>query len=149
MNLHKLDKNGEFCCKNGLCIDSENRCDNSMDCVDHTDEEHCELVTFPFQYNEKNPPTSNTIKRFPTLNKQFSTRVEVSMELLNIFDINEVTSEVSIIFNILLKWRDPRLKFVYLKDDTDKNVIEKSVWIPELFFGNLKEQVFVSKKNLK
>ena len=43
MNLHKLAKKGEFCCNNGLCIDSENRRDNSIDGVDHSDEENCEL----------------------------------------------------------------------------------------------------------
>ena len=62
--------------------------------------------------------------------------MQASLELFNIFDINEVTSEVSIIFNILLKWRDPRLKFLYLKNDTDKNVIDKSVWISQSVIGN-------------
>jgi hypothetical protein len=49
----------------------------------------------------------------------------------------------------LIKWRDPRLKFLYLKDDIEKNVIDKSVWIPELIFGNLKEYISDSKGKLK
>ena len=80
MNLHKLAKKGEFCCNNGLCIDSENRCDNSIDCVDHSDEENCELVKFPtFKYKLDRPPDPETIKRFPTARKRHSTNVDVSV----------------------------------------------------------------------
>ena len=149
MNLHKLAKNGEFCCQNGLCIDSENRCDSSLDCVDHSDEKNCQVVTFPFQHNVEHPPAPITVKRFPTLEAKYFTKVYISMELFTLFDINEVTSEISMIFKISLKWRDPRLKFLYLKDDIEKNVIDKNIWIPEIVFGNLKEHISESKGKIK
>ena len=118
MNLHKLAKTGEFSCKNGLCINSENRCDNAIDCVDHSDEENCDLVSLPKIKNHVDkPPAPETIKRFPTLPKKHSTKVKVFLDLFNILDINEVTSEISLIFSISLQWKDERLKFLFLKNE--------------------------------
>ena len=71
MKLQKLSKKGDFCCRNGLCVDSENRCDNTIDCVDHSDEEDCEVVRFPFQYNAQNPPAPVRVQRFPILNTDY------------------------------------------------------------------------------
>ena len=150
MNLHKLAKKGEFCCNNGLCIDSENRCDNSIDCVDHSDEEDCELVKFlTFRYKLDRPPDPETIKRFPISKIRHSTNVDVSVELFNIFDINEVTSEVSVIFTVFLTCRDPRLKFMFIKNDKEKNVIDDKICIPDIIFGNQKEFISEFKGKLK
>ena len=149
MKLQKLSEKGEFCCRNGLCINSEHRCDNSIDCVDHSDEENCEVVTFPFQYNADSPPAPVRMKRFPTLNTDYSTRVNVSVDLFNIFDINEVTSEFSMIFQIYLEWKDPRLKFFYLNGDIEKNIIDKDVWIPKLVFANQKQYISEYRAKLK
>ena len=39
MNLHLAKQQpGNFCCDDGLCIDSELRCDNNQDCEDLSDE---------------------------------------------------------------------------------------------------------------
>ena len=77
--------------------------------MDHSDEEDCELVKFPtFRYKLNRPPDPETIKRFPISKIRHSTNVDVSVELFNIFDINEVTSEVSVIFTVFLTCRDPR-----------------------------------------
>ena len=150
MNLHMLAEEGEFCCKNGLCIDSERRCDDSIDCVDHSDEEDCNLVIFPtFKYNPEMPPAPKTIKRFPSLNISQSTDIFISVELFSILDINEVTSEVSMIFSIFLKWRDSRLRYLYLINDLEKNVVDKDIWIPDLVFGNPKEQLSEFKGKMK
>ena len=53
MKLQKLSKSTEFCCRNGLCIASENRCDSSIDYVDNSDEEDCEVVAFPYQLTQR------------------------------------------------------------------------------------------------
>ena len=142
MNLHKMALTSEFCCTDGLCIDSEKRCDNSIDCVDHSDEQDCKLVIFPkFKYQDERPPAPETIIRFPSRNRSHSTKVDISVELFNILDINEVTSEVSMIFSVSLKWRDSRIRFLYLKHDEEKNVIDGKIWIPDIIFGNQKEFV--------
>ena len=133
MKLQKLSKSAEFCCRNGLCIASENRCDSSIDCVD----------------NSKSPPIPIRLKRFPFSKKDILTRVNVTFDLFSIFDIDEVKSELSMIFQIALEWRDPRLEFFNLKADFEKNFIDKDVWIPELVFGNQKEHTLEYKEKLK
>ena len=52
MSLHTAVTGGQFCCRNGQCLPSERRCDNSIDCVDQSDEDSCQLVQYPnFQYS--------------------------------------------------------------------------------------------------
>ena len=53
MALHSaVTTGGQFCCRNGQCLQSERRCDNSIDCVDQSDEDNCQLVQYPnFQYS--------------------------------------------------------------------------------------------------
>ena len=106
-------------------------------------------MTFPFQYNADSPPAPVRMQRFPTLNADYSTRVNVSVDLFNIFDINEVTSEFSMIFQIYLEWKDPRLKFFYLNGDIEKNIIDKDVWIPKLVFANQKQYISEYRTKLK
>ena len=149
IKLQKLSQSREFCCRNGLCIASENRCDSSIDCVDNSDEENCEVVAFPYQYNRKSPPIPIRHKRFPFSKKDALTDVNVTFDLFSIFDIDEVKSEISMIFQIALEWRDPRLEFFNLKSDFEKNFIDKDVWIPELVFGNQKEHTLEYKEKLK
>ena len=73
----------------------------------------------------------------------------MTFDLFDIFDIDEVKSEISMIFKITLEWRDPRLEFFNLKTDFEKNFIDKDVWIPEIVFGNQKEQTLEYKEKLK
>lgn len=41
---------GEWQCRDGSCISSSSRCDNILDCIDKSDEEHCpgKFVLFYF-----------------------------------------------------------------------------------------------------
>ena len=142
MNLHQAVEERKFCCNNGLCIDSEQRCDNSIDCEDHSDELNCKTVIFPnFEYKSERPPSPETIKRFPSVITRRATDVNASVEIIQILDIDEVKSEVTIIFSVYLTWRDPRLKFLYLKKSKESNVIDEHIWIPKFTFGNLKENL--------
>ena len=60
-----------------------------------------------------------------------------------------MTSEVSVIFSASLTWRDPRLKFMFIKNDKEKNVIDDKIWIPGIIFGNQKEFISEFKGKLK
>ena len=44
-----------------------------------------------------------------------------------------------------LSWRDSRLKFLFLKDLEEKNVINTQVWVPKLTFRNMKELLIEEK----
>ena len=142
MNLHQLAKEGEFCCNDGLCIQSEKRCDNAVDCIDHSDEKECPLVRFPDQYNIQSPPVKSSIQRFSSeVMPSVPTVVEAFIDVHDIIDVKEVASEISIQFAITLKWKDSRLDYLYLKQDIEKNIIEDEIWIPKIDFPNLKEYI--------
>ena len=142
MNLHQLAKEGEFCCNDGLCIQSEKRCDNAVDCIDHSDEKECPLVRFPDQYNIQSPPVQSSIQRFSSeVMPIVPTVVEAFIDVHDIIDVKEVASEISIQFAITLKWKDSRLDYLYLKQDIEKNIIEDEIWIPKIDFPNLKEYI--------
>ena len=74
--------------------------------------------------------------------------MDISLHVTNILDINEVKKEITIIFSTQLNWRDSRLKFLFLKDLEEKNVINTEVWTPKLTFRNMKELLIEDGGNL-
>ena len=140
MNLHQMVENGKFCCENGLCLPSELRCDGTIDCVDHSDEKNCNLVHFEkSNYKKNKPPSPKVIRRFPIKPKNYTTNIGISIEIVKMIDIKEANSEVTIFFSVLLFWKDPRLKFDFLKESKENNVINEGIWIPKFRFGNQKK----------
>ena len=137
LNLHlAVEQPGHFCCTSGVCIDSELRCDNVEHCKDGSDEEHCDMVRIPpTGYRPDNPPVTQV--KFPYID------VETSVTVFDIININEVDSTISILFNVLLVWKDPLLDFKFLKQDKLKNRIKveesNCIWKPDLQFSLLKK----------
>ena len=75
---------------------------------------------------------------------QGKTKVDVSINLENILDINEVANEVTFKFETVLEWRDERLDFLYLKDSEDVNIVETSlhdIWVRRIY--NLKRSISI------
>ena len=88
LNLQqKVKQPGQFCCDDGLCIDSEFRCDGNNHCLDSSDEKMCQTVKVPQTYNPDIPPfrkeTSGVNVRFHPL------EIATSVEILNILNIDE------------------------------------------------------------
>ena len=95
------------------------------------------------------PPSPSFIRRFPKFQQDDGhTQVDISLHVTNILDINEVKKEITIIFSTQLNWRDSRLKFLFLKDLEEKNVINTEVWAPKLTFRNMKELLIEDGGNL-
>ena len=158
MNLHQaVEQPGHFCCANGVCIDSELRCDNILNCDNHSDELDCEIIQIPSTgYDPKVTPikkaTNGKIMSFPNID------LKVSFSILKIIDINDDDSDISILFNVTYQWTDPLLMFFFLKDDQYKNQIKPNesakIWTPQIDFlllkkdslQKLKEQITVKKK---
>ena len=66
--------------------------------------------------------------------------VVLGVEVLNILNIDEVSSLIQLQYKLTLTWRDPRLHFIDLKEHTHQNVLSpeeaKSIWYPRLVMVN-------------
>jgi hypothetical protein len=49
-------REGQFTCSDGQCIDIEQRCDQTSNCRDETDEDNCRMVIMKENYNKKIAP---------------------------------------------------------------------------------------------
>ena len=129
----------QFTCDDGQCIDIEERCDQSVDCEDSSDENNCQMLYIEKNYNKEMPPfiLNKTTKSIRTAN------VNVSVTIVDILDIVEVKHEIELKFHLLLEWLDPRLKFLNLKESLSSNVPTSAevanLWLPSVIFSNTKD----------
>ena len=130
--------NTQFTCDDGQCIDIEERCDQSIDCEDSSDENNCKLLNMEKNYNKGTPPffldkKTKTIK---------TAKVNISLTVTDVLDIKEVKHEIELKFHLLMEWFDSRLKFHNLKESLSSNVPTeaeiKSLWLPSVIFSNTK-----------
>ena len=71
-------------------------------------------------------------------------KVVLSVDILNILSIDEVSSLIKLKYKLTLIWRDPRLHFDNLKEHTHQNVVSpkeaKDIWYPRLVLVNTIEE---------
>ena len=130
MNLHfKVDHN-KFCCNDGTCIEWTLRCDNVPNCNDESDEQICDSLILPEGYDENKPPT-NKILFSDDYSANLKTDVRVRFVILDLYDINEKESTITVRYQFVREWSDPRLQFRDLSWDDTRNTIDiKSIWYP-------------------
>ena len=129
MKLHvKVQQPGHFCCNDGLCIKAEQRCDRIADCPTEEDEKDCHIIRH----------TTTTIQDTFQLN----TKINVSITIKDIIDIDDRNSVITLLFGIKLEWFDPKLTFSHLKDDEKRNMIHSPLWIPKLKMLVLTDQKY-------
>ena len=126
----------KYTCNNGLCIDISKRCDSWPDCGDKSDELNCRRVNIGKTYQKHITP--------PGKGGSGKVRVNVSMDLISIININEVDSIFEVQFTLYLSWLDSRMSFNNLKNDTGQNVLspkkKSMIWLPKLVFLNTKSR---------
>ena len=136
MNLHqKVKQLGKFCCKDGICIDSENRCDGNNHCKDYSDEKYCEIVKIPATYNREITPSS--LQKIKASTQFLPAQVRTYVEIQNILTLDEEASQIVLKFNISFKWVDYQLNYKFLKENENENAIKEDnlVWAPLIGFA--------------
>lgn len=81
-------------------------------------------------------PNSGYDKRHPPKTTNFT--IDVSLDILDIYHIEELQYQYKIRFRLIMKWFDPRLTFNHLHEHSPNNLLEdefKHLWMPELSFG--------------
>ena len=128
----------EFTCSDGTCVPLEDRCDLKPDCEDKSDEEKCQKVLIPENYNsgmapKQGEPGSKIVQPLD---------LHLSIEILNFEQIKTLDMSISMALRLNLTWRDRRLQFFNLRDDIYLNTVgnnqRSDIWIPEIGFSNAK-----------
>ena len=108
------------------------RCDGRVDCEDKTDEEDCGRAVILSSYNKAMTP--------PPLFGSDQVKVELSMRLQSILNLDEIGQIMFVKYVLLAKWKDPGLKFHNLKRDANQNVLSEiewsRIWVPRIIFDN-------------
>ena len=136
-NMTNITNDGEFTCNNGQCVSMKDRCDHYPDCDDKSDEIGCNILTLTEGYNKKVPPFKK--ERFSNA-PITPVNVDVSMRLLNIVSMDEVENRVEFQFEIVLEWKDYRLTYSNLKNETYLNALTEAdinaIWLPLVIYDN-------------
>ena len=129
-------KTGQFTCNDGQCIEMEQRCDQTSNCKDESDEDNCRTIIMKDNYNKKIAPfTYDTVRH-----KNIPVTINVSMSIIDILKIEEVHHKFMLKFRLSLEWFDFRVKYYNLKKDRSSNAMSteevERLWIPFLVFEN-------------
>ena len=130
-------EDGEFTCDDGQCVSMEKRCNKLHDCDDRSDEKGCNLLTLSDGYDKNVPPF---IRKCFVDNTISPVTVNVTITLLKMMGIDEDKNTIDLQFEIVLEWRDFRLSFNNLKNETYLNALteedKKNIWLPIVVFDN-------------
>ncbi|XP_023338843.1 uncharacterized protein LOC111709412 [Eurytemora carolleeae] len=129
----------EFTCDNGNCVSMEKRCDLVSDCLDISDEKNCKIVVMDAtKYLQDKPPEAAPGEKTVT--------VSVSVNVFEILKVDEVGGIFETQHEIQLSWRDSRLSFYNLKQESFMNKLvsqeKNSIWVPSVTFLNTASQDF-------
>ena len=137
LKMSGCNPGGEFTCNDGQCVTMEQRCDQIPNCRDKSDERGCQLLVTEVGYKKKVPP----IKVNSTEESIIPVRVNISISLLQIIDMEEQDHKIDLQFQITLEWREnDRVVFHNLKQDKSMNALSDEeimeLWLPRVFYDN-------------
>ena len=149
----------EFTCRDGGCVNMDQRCDQIPNCKDSSDEKGCQTLILDDGYRKDIPPTQPILNLrnprdslFPSFSKTSTasnmSQAVVPLDLeIRISDVKVVSMEMEEVqhyitfqFKITLTWRDQRVSFHNLKHDISLNALNSNetnqLWLPLLFYVN-------------
>ena len=107
---------------------------HTIDCQDGSDESSCDIIIFEDFYNHEVPaPADKTLGTGKS-------KIYIGVKILKILAINEVDSTISLQFQLDMKWKDSRLTFKNLKEESHYNALSSKmsseIWCPVVIFDN-------------
>ena len=96
LNLNVCSQN-QFNCNDGTCFTIDFRCDGVGDCVGSEDEETCNIIQFTDSYFNNIPPYM-----------YYGGGIVLSMTVLNVTDVQELSGIVKAHLKVNLEWKDVR-----------------------------------------
>ena len=109
----------------------DQRCNQLPDCRDKSDERNCKILVLKEGYNKNVPPVNS---KEPVVN------VSISIDLLELVDIEEEDYSIEIQFEIMLRWKENRATYNNLKKTDALNALTQEdiqkLWLPEVIYEN-------------
>ena len=100
----------------------------------------------PENYDKHKAPTKKIVVNNSLLFP--ATDLFASVTIFDLIDINEEESVFSILFSLVLEWRDLNLNYNFLKEDKEKNIIKdevyEKIWQPKVQFLLLRDGSIVN-----
>ena len=128
---------GQFTCNDGQCVRMEERCNQLPNCRDESDEDNCQLLILKNNYNNKVPPITTVSETNFTI---VPAPVYISVTLMKIVSIEEVSHMITLQFEIVLNWNEVRATYQNLKFETSLNALTDDeaheLWLPYAIFDN-------------
>ena len=111
------------------------RSNGNIDCHDASDEIDCDKIVVPESYLNEVPP--------PPMDGEDLANIFISIEVIKILDLHEVNSAMIMQYKMTLTWRDLRVEFKNLKQETFLNTVGRDdaakIWYPRIVFYNTRE----------
>ena len=77
--------------------------------------------------------------------------LNTSIEIINVLELDEVISKMTLQLKLTVEWIDSRLEYINLKSDQNLNRLTpqetQDIWMPKLVFSNTKMRQEVDFKN--
>ena len=106
-------------------------------CRDRSDEKGCKIIVLKDEqgYNKNIPP----IESRPD-GSFIPARVNISITLMKVVEIEEVDHSIHLQFQISLSWKENRVRYHNLKNQTSSNALSvediNTIWLPLVIYDN-------------